>query len=348
MTTTAGITRVPIAVTRVLSAGTRVLAATTSVLTATTRVPAPTTRVLLAGTRVLAVASIVATAYSSAAAQGRISNAKLETRTLAGTLEREIQAIAGQGGTTWIGYRTAMIPGRRQMCCYDSIAVANDCCGMCRLESGGGVTMTQSGSIDTRGSRIVLEPPSDVVILARIENGAVTRIRTFTPDCDIDGGAMPIVWLENVPPADSVAWLTTLARSGGAGGDRDRENRVVQPAIGALALHPDQSALKTLIVLAREDQRAVKNQALFWLAQRAGQEAVATISTALDNDPDTEVKKRAVFALSQLPRDEGIPLLIQVARTNKNAEVRKQAMFWLGQSRDARAVSFFEEILKAK
>jgi HEAT repeat protein len=52
-----------------------------------------------------------------------------------------------------------------------------------------------------------------------------------------------------------------------------------------------------------------------------------------------------VFALSQLPKDEGVPKLIEVARTNRNPQVRKQAMFWLGQSKDARAVKFFEEIL---
>jgi HEAT repeat protein len=103
-----------------------------------------------------------------------------------------------------------------------------------------------------------------------------------------------------------------------------------------------------LISLARDDsRREARNQALFWLSQRAGQEAVAAIGSAID-DPDTDVKKRAVFALSQLPRDEGIPLLIQLARTNRNAEVRKQAMFWLGQSRDARAVQFFEEVLLKK
>ena len=38
-------------------------------------------------------------------------------------------------------------------------------------------------------------------------------------------------------------------------------------------------------------------------------------------------------------------MLIQVARTHTNPAVRKQAMFWLGQTRDPRAVKFFEEIL---
>jgi HEAT repeat protein len=53
-----------------------------------------------------------------------------------------------------------------------------------------------------------------------------------------------------------------------------------------------------------------------------------------------------VFALSQLPKNEGVPKLMEVARTNKNPEVRRQAMFWLGQSRDPRAIEFFEQILQ--
>ena len=105
--------------------------------------------------------------------------------------------------------------------------------------------------------------------------------------------------------------------------------------------------LNELLTLARDGSTVgVKGNALFWLAQRAGQKAVGTITAAIENDPDTEVKKKAVFALSQLPKDEGVPLLIQQARTNKNPVVRKQAMFWLGQSKDPRALKFFEEILK--
>ncbi|MBS1865612.1 MAG: HEAT repeat domain-containing protein [Acidobacteria bacterium] len=98
--------------------------------------------------------------------------------------------------------------------------------------------------------------------------------------------------------------------------------------------------------MAKEDASThVRGQALFWLAQKAGRKASATITDAIDNDPNTEVKKKAVFALSQMPKDEGVPKLIQVAETNKNREVRKQAMFWLGQSNDPRALEFFEKIL---
>ena len=80
------------------------------------------------------------------------------------------------------------------------------------------------------------------------------------------------------------------------------------------------------------------------MAQRAGDRAVGTITQALD-DPETEIRKKAVFALSQLPKDEGVPKLIEVARSHRDAAVRKQAMFWLGQSRDPRALAFFEQVL---
>jgi HEAT repeat protein len=60
------------------------------------------------------------------------------------------------------------------------------------------------------------------------------------------------------------------------------------------------------------------------------------------------VKRRAISALQHLPNGEGIPLLIQLAKTSRNAEVRKEAMSSLGQSRDHRAIAFFEEVLNTK
>jgi len=326
----------------------KVLRASPKVLTTSPKVLRTSLKVLTASLNVLAAAAMVlAVAPNVLFAQGRIANAKIETRAVAQPLEQEVQAIAARGGATWIGYRVPMTPGQRRMCCYDSIAPAADAGGSCRLESGGGITMTQGDLSQSRNASVVIEPASDAVILARLESRAVVRIRTFTPDCDVDAGNMPVVWLENVAPADSVAWLTTLART--AVDTIDRENHVARPAIAALALHTAPAVVGSLVALARDNQRSsVRSQALFWLGQRAGQEAAATITNAIANDPDTEVKRRAVFALSQLPKDQGIPLLINVARSNRNTEVRKQAMFWLGQSNDPRAVTFFEEILKTK
>ena len=114
----------------------------------------------------------------------------------------------------------------------------------------------------------------------------------------------------------------------------------------ALFVSQEPAAVDDLIHMAKDDADShVRGQALFWLAQKAGQKAAGTIGNAIQNDPDTEVKKKAVFALTQMPNNEGVPKLIEVAQNNKNPEVRKQAMFWLGQSKDPRAVAFFEKIL---
>jgi len=65
-------------------------------------------------------------------------------------------------------------------------------------------------------------------------------------------------------------------------------------------------------------------------------------------DEDVGVKESAVFAIGQLPKDEAVPMLIDIAKTNKNPKVRKQAIFWLGQTGDAEALKFFEDILLKK
>ena len=109
----------------------------------------------------------------------------------------------------------------------------------------------------------------------------------------------------------------------------------------------DPGAEEELVHMAKFDPEAkVRGQALFWIAQKAGKHATQTLTDAIQNDPETDVKKKAVFALSQLPKDESIPQLIHVADTNSNIAVRKEAFFWLGQSQDARALAYLEQVLK--
>ncbi|MBI4909683.1 MAG: HEAT repeat domain-containing protein [Acidobacteria bacterium] len=149
-----------------------------------------------------------------------------------------------------------------------------------------------------------------------------------------------IFWLAQTRGREGFQTVDRLVRS-------DPSPKVREHAVFALTQSSEPGAIPSVLRVAKEDKDAhVRGQALFWLAQRASkQQASAAITDALEKDPNTEVKKKAVFALTQMPQGEGVPMLIQVARSNPNAEVRKQAMFWLGQSKDARALRFFEEVL---
>lgn len=115
-------------------------------------------------------------------AQAPITNAKVDMRSAAQGVDRVVQAVAAAKAPAWIGYRLAAAPGARRTC--------------------GGFP-----------SKVLLEPPSEFYVLARMEAGEIVRLRSFTPECDIDAGGLPLVWLTDLKPADGVAWLARLARS---------------------------------------------------------------------------------------------------------------------------------------
>ena len=246
---------------------------------------------------------------SDIAAQPRVTNGELRPATVSGALTRASLEGLAKSGTAWVGYTVPSRGGDHYQC--ESVGTTNP----------------------------VLLEGGMVQVLYRVEGGSVTRIRLLSTDCALDAGGLTVYWLTAVSPADSVALLSSLLTASVA-------SRVANGALSAIAMHQESSALDRLLVAARDGATAqIRGQALFWLAQRAGDKAVGAITAAIERDPETEVKKRAVFALSQLPRDEGVPRLIEVARNNANPAVRKQAMFWLGQTKDPRALKFFEDIL---
>jgi HEAT repeat protein len=350
----------------------------------------------------LAVAVAVAVAADPAAAgpaapehRPVISNARLETVSAAAGLQQAIRAaVARQREPGWIGYSVPRLADGGQSCCWDDGGRG------CGLEGG-----RQVGAPAAVGP-VLLEGPTHIVVLLRAEQGAVGKLRSYTSDCPLDGGGLPMLWLTDVRPSESVALLAAYANAETAPGRKsladpalhalasqaageaagvleklaesspqeglrkkalfwlatsrgergyqvvsrlvrvDPSDKVREHAVFALAHSQAPGAVPAVITVARQDKSPrVRGQALFWLAQKASRVAAAAITEAIDRDPETEVKKKAVFALTQLPKDEGVPLLIQVARSSGNPAVRKQALFWLGESKDPRALKFFEDVL---
>jgi len=256
-----------------------------------------------------------------AGAQPVLKNAQVAERVVTGSLEATVRSIVEQTtAPAWIAWETSALPKHRgENWCWSDGAVI-------------------------RSNR--LEPADTLFVFLRVETRLIERVRMFDDGCPIDAGNRPVIWLRDVKPDDSAALLDSFASGQSPLSSRDN-GRVAKAAMAALAQHAAPNALERLLRLARQSpDPKLRGDALFWLAHRAGQRAEAAITQAIANDPETEVKKKAVFALSQLPPDQGVPLLIQVARTHANPAVRKQAFFWLGQSKDARALAFFEEVLR--
>ena len=292
-------------------------------------------------------------AAAAAAQQPRITNGQVVPRPSADLAQTFRAVVAAQADAAWVGYSVPVRDRNRTTCCWSSADGTTHfsgtmnlgdmpCCGACGLEPSGDAVRSAAAPVQGVQGPIKLEGSDQLVVLFRIVDKQVERVRTFSEDCALDAGGRTVHWLQNVRPADSVALLGSLIDA-----QPERKSRVTNAALAAISQHAEPSAVPVIERLARSHTTAgVRGEALFWLAQMAGDKVAGTITAAIDNDPDTDVKRRAVFALSQLPKNEGVPLMIDVARKNKNPAVRKQAMFWLGQSKDPRAVEFFAEILK--
>jgi len=283
--------------------------------------------------RCIVLGCMVLAGAAHAVAQGRVSNARTETRTAAQGLDREVRAAAARPGVTWIGYRMPMIAGTRQMCCYDTVQGGGDrdtCCGVCQLERGSGVSMTRGDDRSSRGSRIVLEPATEFLILARLEAGAVTRVRTFTPDCEIDAGGMTIVWLADVKADDSLAWLASLVTGSQDAGER--RDRVAKTAIAAIALHGGQAADRVLEgFVAPAQPEWLRSDTAFWLGNERGESGARLLARMIAQDPSDKVREKVTFALSVSKVPAALTTLIATARDDRSTRVRGQALFWLAQ-----------------
>jgi hypothetical protein len=175
-----------------------------------------------------------------------------------------------------------------------------------------------------------------MLIVTRLEQGKVRRVRFFNTTCPIEGNGETVYVLTNASPDSSIDFLR------GSLNDADREGQI----IAAISLHEGPRVVPMLIDLARHDASTkVRRDALFWLGQKAGEKAAGELRRAIDEDPNEDVKEQAVFAISQLPANRSVPLLIDLVKTHKNRAVRKRAMFWLAQTNDPRALDTIQEIL---
>jgi HEAT repeats len=245
-----------------------------------------------------------------AAGQPPVTNSHLESRAFTGNLKSQLRNV----GPAWFGYEIKSMP--------------HDDSGYCNWSENGRV-------VQRAPQPVHLEGTDKLAVYFRVANNQVEKIHVYGLGCEIDAGGLPLFWLTGVPAAASLTYLQTQV-----------DGHLGNEAIFAISRHEDPAAIDDLIKDAKRDAVPhTREQALFWLAQRAGSKASATIVDAIVNDPDTQVKKHAVFALSQLPKDDGVPKLIEIARTQRNPEVRKQAFFWLGQSGDPRALSYISDVL---
>ena len=225
------------------------------------------------------------------------------------------EQLNAQPQPAWVGYTVPAVKGHDQNCDY--------------------------GHGD-RGVRppgpVHLEPPDQVQILMRIEQNQVGKIRVISGDCQLDADGVPLRWIRDVQPAESVALLASLAASsGGAAGAPDR---VREGAITAIALHADAAADEALERFAAPGQsESLRDKAIFWMGAARGQRGYEALRRIVTGDSSDHIRDKAIFALSVSQEPRAVDTMIAVAHNDTSGHVLGQALFWLAQKVGKQAMS---------
>jgi HEAT repeat protein len=292
-----------------------------------------------------------ASAAVVAAQQPRILNATVTSRPAGSPFDQTFSTlVSSQPDVAWIGYSVPLVAGDRRICCGSGsvhitggIVMADDaaCCAACRLEPASDRRAAATTSQGPAGP-VKLEGADRLVVLFRIADRRVERVRTFSEDCELDAGGRPVAWLTEVRPGDSIQLLESLVQTGS-----DRTSRVIDGAIAAIALHADPAADASLDRLVAASQpESVRKKVTFWMGQARGARGLNALQRVLRDDPSPAVRKSAVFGVSQSREPGGFDLLASLARTAEDAVIRSEAVFWISQRDDARAPQIVLEVLE--
>jgi hypothetical protein len=276
----------------------------------------------------------VATA-AGASQQPRIANATVTTQAAGAPFAASFRAlVSASAEVTWIGYAVPVLDGERVMCCFDSDrtygSTASGCCTVCRLDNTDGTTMSSSKSTTPApAGTIKLEAGPTMLVLFRVAERKIDRVRVFSESCQLDAGGRPVRWLEGVAPADSLALLESLATSS----EPDSRGRsITDGAITAIALHKDTAADGSLERLVAPSQpEAVRKKVTFWLGNARGQRGFDLLRRVIREDASLEVRKGAIFGISQSPIPASTDALVSIARADAEPRLRSEALFWLAQ-----------------
>jgi hypothetical protein len=298
----------------------------------------PTSFKLIAG--VLGVAVVLATA--AAAQQPRIENGAVAVQAAGSPLAQSFRAlVSSQADVAWIGYAVPVADRERTMCCFNSGSTfgGDRCCGACTLETSSGTNISSRTETVSPSGAVKLEGSDRMVVLYRIAERKVDRVRVFSEDCRLDAGGRPVTWIDSVRPAESVALLESLV-----GVEPDTKSRVTDGAITAIALHGDPSADASLDrLIAAGQPEAVRKKVTFWLGNSRGRHGFDTLRRVLRDDPSVEVRKGAIFGLTQSRVPEMLDTLVNVARTDREPRLRGEALFWLGQKAGQKVAATIRE-----
>lgn len=283
---------------------------------------------------VLAAGILAPNAFAQAAPSPKTENAKVEQRTVTGSLAETVETWAKTADRPqWLAYSVPAASNERQVCCSDGNWRGDGGCGSCRLEESG-----RGNNINLRGDKVELEGPRRLLILLRADARKIGKIRVVSEDCTVDAGGLQIIWLPSVNPAESVKYLERFVAAEEF--EEHGHDRLSRGALTAIALTGDPSADQAIAIFTAADKpEGLRKEAAFWAGEARGAAGFTLLKHMAKDDPNSEVRAHVTFALSISRENGAVDEMIRMAHEDTSTHVRGQALFWLAQKAGKKAAS---------
>lgn len=256
--------------------------------------------------RTLTATLILTVAARVLAQQPSVVHGQVSAETANHGLGKVIDGLKQQKDVVWVGY---------------SIPVVS------RISSGWNSSRVDylegNGDANANESEANTQPSDHALILLRIAEGGVMKLRVQSPERELDAGGLRFVWLNDVQADDSVGFLTDLARQGD-----DRHLR--DSAVFAISVHNTNVATAALVSFtAPGNDLEFREKSAFWLANQRGHDGFATIQRLAREDADPKFREKLAFDLTLSKDPAALNELIRMAHEDASPQVRKQAQFWM-------------------
>ncbi len=268
----------------------------------------------LAITLMLGVAALAAQSPAPNVQNGRV-DARQAT-----SIDAAIRAAGVSSEPAWIGWREPMVAGDRRVCSTwsDGDTVIRGIVLEPRPFTDGRPQIAAS----TAAAQ--LESGTSVIILLRVIDGRVERLRTISDDCPIDANGRTITWLADVSASESLRYLGALTQPATLTSDARRQ---AQSAITAVAQHRDAGADAILDrLMASGADSDLRDNATRALAAYRGHHGFEQVSQAIAAEGNAQARQRLVSALRQSGDPAAVQTLLTIAQTDANEHVRAEAV----------------------
>jgi len=280
---------------------------------------------------------LAVSALGISAQQPKTVNTQLQVGPVGPGLSATVARFQQSNGPLWVGYQVQALPRTHLSACSSwtgSSHVEDGCCNEYRLEDS-------SDNLNTSDQKDAVNPV--VYILLRIDLGAIEKVRLAPAGCTLNASGLPLEWLTDVRPEDSVAFLGQIA---GKHAD-ERHDKLLDESLVAVSMHATPKATEVLASLAAPPNSAfLREKAAFWLGAQRGHDGYVALQQLVGKEQDPKLREKLAFDLSINSDPAATDELITMAKSDSDGGVRGQALFWLAQKAGKKAIGALRDSME--